>query len=325
MIIDSDDYVGRLHWIRSDRNVQASVILRERKGKGRKRGKPKQLVVIVPAAWKFIEKVEKVRDETPGDQICELIANWDYISVFQECGLLLTEDLEGPDKATYTYRPLIKNLWEMADESLKSISQALERLALTQSSSSWSRHMKTPDLFKPDTRDNEIKQWSDWKFSFVNYIKGIDARMAASMELVEENLNGDFKLGDMTDETKMMAVRLYGVLTSYLRNRPLKLVKFMKDENGFEAWQRLLKEMQPATRARSLALLTQLSRVQFAEGRTLSEQLPPNMRPSCRSTNASHTRSILMMQRLPVYFKPHQATYEPTYNYGSQTPPSLKI
>ena len=48
----------------------------------------------------------------------------------------------------------------------------------------------------------------------------------------------------------------------------------MKDENGFEAWQRLLKEMQPATRARSLALLTQLSRVQFAEGRTLSEQLP---------------------------------------------------
>ena len=194
--------------------------------------------------------------------------------MFQESGLLLTEDFEGPDKATYTYRPLIKNLWEMADESLKSISQALERLALTQSSSSWSRHMKTPDLFKPDTRDNEIKQWSDWKFSFVNYIKGIDARMAASMEFVEENLNGDFKLGDMTDETKMMAVRLYGVLTSYLRNRPLKLVKFMKDENGFEAWQRLLKEMQPATRARSLALLTQLSRVQFAEGRTLSEQLP---------------------------------------------------
>lgn len=75
MITDSDDYVGRLHWIRSERNVQASVILRERKGKGRKRGKPKQLVVIVPAAWKFIEKVEKVRDETPGDQICELIAN----------------------------------------------------------------------------------------------------------------------------------------------------------------------------------------------------------------------------------------------------------
>ena len=36
----------------------------------------------------------------------------------------------------------------------------------------------------------------------------------------------------------------------------------------------LLKEMQPATRARSLALLSQLSRIQFAEGKTVSEQLP---------------------------------------------------
>ena len=71
-----------------------------------------------------------------------------------------------------------------------------------------------------------------------------------------------------------MAVRLYAVLTSYLRNRPLKLVRRIRAENGFEAWQRLLNKMQPATRARSLALLTQLSRVQLAEGKTISEQLP---------------------------------------------------
>ena len=32
--------------------------------------------------------------------------------------------------------------------------------------------------------------------------------------------------------------------------------------------------MQPATRARALALLSQLSRIQFAEGKTVSEQLP---------------------------------------------------
>ena len=105
-----------------------------------------------------------------------------------------------------------------------------------------------------------------------------------------------------------MAVRLYAVLASY-RNHPLKRgrlnswpgslspgdllelpdvaghfllllttkpkkVRRIRAENGFEAWQRLLKEMQPATRARSLALWTQFSRVQFAEGKTISEQLP---------------------------------------------------
>ena len=75
----------------------------------------------------------------------------------------------------------------------------------------------------------------------------------------------------MSEEMQGMAVRLYSLLTSYTRQRPLKLVCHVKQENGVVAWQVLLKEMQPATPVRSLALL---SRVQFAEGKTLSEQLP---------------------------------------------------
>ena len=149
----------------------------------------------------------------------------------------------------------------MAEENLKLISTAFEKLMVTQSLSLWARHLKTPDLFKPDTRDNELKQWNDWKFSFENYVKGIDAPMAYSMKLVEENLNGNYELDEMTDETKVQAIRLYSLLISYLRNRPLKLVRHMKQENGVEAWQRFLREMQPVIRARSLALLTQLSRV----------------------------------------------------------------
>ena len=145
---------------------------------------------------------------------------------------------------------------------------------MSQSSTAWSRHLKTPDIFKPDTRDNELKQWSDWKFSFENYVKGIDPGMAHGMRLVEENLNGSYELDEMTDDTKASSICLYSLLISYLRNRPLKLIRHMKQENGYEAWQRLLREMQPVTRARSLALFTQLSRVQFAEGKSISEQLP---------------------------------------------------
>ena len=115
--------------------MKASLVLRERGGK--RRGKKlKQLVVIVPAGWKFIEKVEKLRNETSEEQICELIANWDYVTVFAESGLLIKDDIEDPDLVTYAFRPAIKDLWKMADESLKMISQALERLAVTRSSSS---------------------------------------------------------------------------------------------------------------------------------------------------------------------------------------------
>eukprot|EP00913_Durusdinium_trenchii_P008006 g7509.t1 len=94
------------------------------------------------------------------------------------------------------------------------------------------------------------------------------------MDMVENNVDADYNFEDTTDETKAKAVRLYSLLTSYLRQRPLKLIRHVKSENGFEAWQTLLKEMQLATRARALALLWQLSRIQFAEGKTVSEQLP---------------------------------------------------
>ena len=98
--------------------------------------------------------------------------------------------------------------------------------------------------------------------------------MAHSMDMVGENVDANYDIGDMTGETKAKAVRLYSLLTSYLRQRPLKLIRHIKNENGFVAWQTLVKEMQPATRARALALLSQLSRIQFAEGKSVSEQLP---------------------------------------------------
>ena len=146
-----------------------------------------------------------------------------------------------------------------AEESLKLISTALEKLTVTQTTQAWSRPLKAPDVFKPEAPDHELRGWSDWKFSFCNYVRGIDPGLAAAMEVVEGELNADYALDDMTEEMQGMAIRLYSLLTSYMRQRPLKLVRHMKQENGFVAWQTLLKEMQPATRARSLALLTQLS------------------------------------------------------------------
>ena len=155
----------------------------------------------------------------------------------------------------------------MAEESLRLVANALERLTVNQTTQGWARHLKPPDVFKPDSRDNELKLWGDWKFALLNYIKGIDPTMANDMDHVERDLDASYELDDMTDETKGRSVRLYSLLTSYLRQRPLKLIRHVKRENGFAAWQILLRELQPATRARSLALLSQLSRGREDGGR----------------------------------------------------------
>ena len=122
----------------------------------------------------------------------------------------------------------------------RQVATALEGLALKKSSQGWARHLKEPDVFKPDGRDAGLKLWG-----VLNYVKGLDPSMAAG------NVDANYNFEDMTDETKAKAVRLYSLLTSYLRQRPLKLIRHVKSENGFEAWQTLLKEMQPATRARA--------------------------------------------------------------------------
>ena len=64
------------------------------------------------------------------------------------------------------------------------------------------------------------------------------------------------------------------VLASYLRGRALKLIKHTPEENGYEAWRLLLRDMQPSTRQRALALMTQLSRMTFAPNKSIMEQLP---------------------------------------------------
>ena len=203
------------------------------------------------------------------------MSNWRFWEIITHSGLEFGVKGEGEaGVVTKTYYPKVGPLAIMADESLRLVAAAVERLTSNQAAQGWSRHLKAPGLFKPENRDAELKTWGDWTFSFVNYIKGVDPSMAQNMDMVEKNVNDTYDMENMTDENQGKPVRLYSLLTSYLRLRPLKLIRHIKNENGFAAWQVLLKEMQPATRARSLALLSQLSRIQFEEKKTVSEQLP---------------------------------------------------
>ena len=50
------------------------------------------------------------------------------------------------------------------------------------------------------------------------------------------------------------SARVYSVLSSYLKNRPLKMLRSVLNNDGFEIWRRLSVELQPTSRSRSLAM-----------------------------------------------------------------------
>ncbi|CAK9078725.1 Caltractin (20 kDa calcium-binding protein) (Centrin) [Durusdinium trenchii] len=114
VVVDSDNYVGRLIWARSEKSVKASLHLQERGIGKNKKKKRKCLVVIVPATWKFIKRAERFRDETTPEEACELLANWDLVSLAGYAGLHLEQENEPTPKVDTKvfcpYVPYIRNM-----------------------------------------------------------------------------------------------------------------------------------------------------------------------------------------------------------------------
>ena len=157
---------------------------------------------------------------------------------------------------------------------LEQIRDVLADLVRGQANAQWSRRVKQREAFKPDTREQELKQWSDWRFTLENYVKSVDVMTHTEMNIISNNAEAEIEWSELNEERKERSLRLFGLLASLLRNRPLKLIRYMPHENGYEAWRILIVDMLPSTRQRSLALMTQLSRVSFAPNRSISEQLP---------------------------------------------------
>ena len=121
------------------------------------------------------------------------------------------------------------------------------------------RLVQKPDLYRPETRDQETEQWMDWRFAFVSYLGVVDAQFAAEIERVESTANEEKLMATMAEATQVRSRELYAILLSFVRNRPAKLVRSVPQSNGYEAWRQLTLEMMPSSRQRQLALITQLT------------------------------------------------------------------
>ena len=75
-----------------------------------------------------------------------------------------------------------------------------------------------------------------------------------------EVADGFLSFSSFSEDTRERALRLYSVLASYLRGRPLKILKSVSSGNGYQVWRQLCDELQPRSRPRALALAQALTR-----------------------------------------------------------------
>ena len=150
---------------------------------------------------------------------------------------------------------------------------ALQGLVEAQRRSSFSKHVRAPELFKPDNRQDELRGWEDWRFAFENFVGCIDGELLREMQDAPQAtrpLNPTTWAPDRRDRSE----KLYSLLCQLMRNRPLHLVRGVPDHNGLEAWRVLMNDMQPPTRQRALALIQSLNKLKFDGSKSITEQLP---------------------------------------------------
>ena len=135
------------------------------------------------------------------------------------------------------------------------------------------RILAKPDVFKPETRQEEVDRWPDFKFQLQNLLVAMDPAYADELEEVEARGAGEIDVGRMEANTLARSRRLYTLLGSYVKGRALRIVRQVNAQNGYEAYRQLLREYQPSTRARSLALVTQLAQARFTDRVSYSEQI----------------------------------------------------
>ena len=137
----------------------------------------------------------------------------------------------------------------------------------------WSRLLPRPDIFKPQTRDEEISGFPKWAWQFKQYLRAIDGDMCNMVEEVEADLSAEALFGNMSPEAQNQAKKLYALLTTLLRERPLQLLRSAEQGNGFEAWRLLTSTLAPASKSRSLALLGAITQFPAMSTTNVLEQL----------------------------------------------------
>ena len=134
--------------------------------------------------------------------------------------------------------------------------------------------IKSPEFFGPTTYKEERDGFLEFRVKMRSWIGDLNNDILEKINKVEEDRNeARWSWDKLTVQEQEQARKLHSILTSYTRGRPLRTLKQVASENGFEAWRLLVEEHQPHNRARSLQLLNQVLHFRFDNKKSTQENI----------------------------------------------------
>ena len=134
--------------------------------------------------------------------------------------------------------------------------------------------LKYPEAFGTENADQDALSWIAWSTSFRNWVTFAEPAYENDLAEVERRLTDVPHATNMPPVCLERARKLYVILSSVLKGRPLAILRGVEDRNGFECWRQLTCQFSPRARSRSLAMPSAIMALPaFTRERTLREQL----------------------------------------------------
>ena len=133
--------------------------------------------------------------------------------------------------------------------------------------SSWteSKYVKAPEVFAPKNADKELALWSEWSFAFKQWVYIQDEGFRLDFEKAE-SADSFMAFEDYEASTKTRSIRLCAILATYLKGRPLRILRSIKNGDGFRVWRTLADECQPVKSRSSSCKVSSFQRGRFTPG-----------------------------------------------------------
>ena len=171
--------------------------------------------------------------------------------------------------------------------------------------------------------EEELNGWPEWSFLFRAFVEFSVPQYNVDLNRIEADLNAVLEFSDYSTPVQERAQRLYTILSSYVKGRPLRIIRTVPDKDGFQAWQLLCKEYQPTTRARSLAMAQAIMGYpQFERGRHLDgllglERLIEDFEKISKTPYPDELKISNVLRCLPNHLRQHlQLNLQDTTTYS---------
>ena len=115
LVLETEEHISKIKWIKSERIVRASIVAAQKEDQA----ELKEVVIVVPAKWRFVERIEALRDGAGEKETSELVYNWQFWDIPKYAGLEFGTPTPLAPVETRTFIPKIFGWKSMAEESLR--------------------------------------------------------------------------------------------------------------------------------------------------------------------------------------------------------------